>query len=416
MKSILTFVACIALCCCCGAALAQQTATDYIEPRISRAQYSAFITRLHLRKDQRTIADIAFEDYSATLTDLARTFDDRANAAGRKTVQDALSGKARIKPEELRRLRADVLNVYRQVWPVADQALQDLAHSVEALLTTEQSDAFDRALRQLHREILLHPRQADGHSQEYAGDGVDVLQLVESARAEGGELAAVDPEPLQLILDAYEFQLDAFLVQSAPEHRLGRFMRDLAAIQQDAAARAQQEQAAIDRWKQLYQLNSTTVQQIGELAAASVEESHVERWYERFDRASFTWLYPRRKPDRQIEWIRQQPLGDERLQQANSIYDRYLARRKALSRRSIDLMIRGRTELQVILYSMMDPATISNDNRTRRELYEELVKNTGEQATLDSETSSALESLLSDSQRQSLRDAMKKPDSAARRR
>jgi hypothetical protein len=71
-------------------------------------------------------------------------------------------------------------------------------------------------------------------------------------------------------------------------------------------------------------------------------------------------------------------------------------------------MIRARLEFQTMLYSMMDPAGM--DDRVRRDLYEELLKNTGEQTNLETNAAGALESLLSASQRDALREALKKPD------
>lgn len=399
--------------CFCGGAFAQETAVDYLEPRITRAQFTVFAQRLDLRKDQRTIAELSFSDYNTTFTNLAKSLDEQAIGAGRRTVQDALAGKARVAPDELRRLRVEVLKVYQQAWPQLDEALTNLVDTIETLLTNEQIAQFELALRQLHREILLHPRQSDSDYQEYAGDGVDVLLLAQSGLAEGGELAALGTEPLQPALEAYELQLDDLLIQTAPEDRRGKIMRQIAAIEKNSELRAEQQKASLERWKQLYELNLATVVQIGEIAA-TIDDAARQRWLDRFDQASFTWLYPRKKPDRQIEWIVKQSLSDEKLQQANAIYDDYVQERKALSRRAIQLMLRGRLEFQTMLYSMMDAEPIKDD-RVRRGLYEELLKNTGEQADLESDTSAALEGLLSDSQRQALRDAMKKPDSARRR-
>jgi hypothetical protein len=67
-----------------------------------------------------------------------------------------------------------------------------------------------------------------------------------------------------------------------------------------------------------------------------------------------------------------------------------------------------------MLYSMMNPAGM--DDRIKLGLYQELLKNTGEQTNLENNTSAALEALLPDALRQSMRDALKGPDPAARRR
>jgi len=397
-----------------GTVAAQETAADYIEPRVDHRQFTTLCQQLGLESSQRPLVELVFTDYNNSLTDLAHKLDDQALKAGRKTVQDALAGKARIDPEQLKRMRIEVLNVYKQAWPIIDKALSDLLSGVEIVLTPEQNPQFQKAVRQLRRNVLLHPRQAGSEYQEYAGDGVDVLLLVENAQKEGGELHSISADALQGILDNYEQQLDALLQESAPAYRAGKLARKIAAIQKDSAAIHQEEHAALEWWKRLYQLNKQTVEDIS-AAAADLSEISRQSWLDRFDQASFTWLYPRRKPDRQIEWIRQQKqLPTEKQQQAESIYDQYVAHRKELSRKAIELMLRGRMEFQTMLYSMMDPSGM--DDRIRHTLYDELLKNTGEQSTLETTTAGALEGLFSDSQRESLRDAMKKPDSAARRR
>ena len=71
-------------------------------------------------------------------------------------------------------------------------------------------------------------------------------------------------------------------------------------------------------------------------------------------------------------------------------------------------MLRGRLEFQTLVYSMMDASMI--DDRARRSLYEELLKNSGEQVNIESTAASSLEALLSTTQRDQLREAMKRPD------
>lgn len=395
---------------------AQETSEDFVEPRITRTQFATFLAQLNLGSEQRNIAQLAFTDYTDALTELSRTLDQQAVTAGRQSVNDALAGKARVSPDDLKRMRIAVLKVYPQGWPTIDRALDTLLSSIESVLTAEQGANFSVAVRQLRREIFLHPRQAASDYQEYAGDGVDVLQLADAALADGGELQPMGSAPIQDILTLYEQQLDALLISTAAEYRAGKLNRKIASIEKDSAAIHHEEQAALDRWKQLYQLNGGVVHQIGELAASAIDDAARQHWLDRYDRASFTWLYPRRKPDRQIEWIRLQSvpgLSEEKHQQSEATYENYLQRRRALARQAIDIMIRGRLEFQTMLYSMMDPSGM--DDRVRRGLYEELLKNSGEQANLETTTSASLESLLNDAQREALREALKKPDRAARK-
>ena len=392
----------------CRAAVGQQSASEAIEPRIDRMQFAEFCTKLSLTRDQRTIAELAFSDYSQLLTDLARDLDQKAIAAGQPTVQDALRGKARIAPDELRRLRVAVLKCYEPAGPLADQAFNDLLMNVEIVLHPEQMTAFDRASRQLRREAYLQPRAAASDDQEYAGEGVDVIALVEAGLAEHGELRQAGRDAFAEILASYEQQLDALLQSTAAEFRAARYQRKIAQIEKNSAAMAEQEKTLLRLWKQMYDLNDTAAQQIARIVEESVGDNARQAWVDRIDRASFAWLYPRKKPDRQIEWIRAQSVSAEQREQAETVYEKYVGRRRVLSRKTIDLMLRARIEFETMIYSMMDPTGI--DDRVRRGAYEELLKNTGEQSTLDTNAAAELEAALDPASREALRDAMKRPD------
>src|SRR5204862_3779325 len=136
---------------------------------------------------------------------------------------------------------------------------------VRVVLTQDQESAFDPALRELNRRIYLHPRQAGSQFEDYAGDGVDVLALVDDAQSDGGELAGVDPQALATILGWYELQLDAYLTETAAAYRHGRLVARIASVQKDSPEVIAGKQGAIDRWKRLYQLNRSTVQAIGDV-------------------------------------------------------------------------------------------------------------------------------------------------------
>jgi hypothetical protein len=139
-----------------------------------------------------------------------------------------------------------------------------------------------------------------------------------------------------------------------------------------------------------------------------VSADAAEQFTQRFDRASFTWLYPRRKPDRQIEWMRQQNLAAETMQKAEGTYAQYVERRDGLSRSAIDIMLKARLEFRTILHAMIDQASI--DDHVPGSLWNDLIKNTGEQAHLESNTSAQLEAAVDEATRQALREAMKRPD------
>ena len=413
LARVLAIAACVLAVALGGTASAQERARDFISPRINKTQFQQFCQKVGLQSDQRQIASIAFTDYETTLNQLATRLDERAIAVGRQTVDDSLSGKARVQADELQRLRAGVYRVYLEAGPAADEALDLLVGSVEVLLLEDQTLKFDAAHRWLNREILLHPRANAASYQEYAGDGVDVLQMVDDARAVGGELAALEADELNGILNTYESDLDQVLIDTSSANRQGSLLRKIAGIEKDLEALKKEEQAALERWKELYDLNSRTVQAVAAKARESLGAAAGEAFKKRFDREAFTWLYPRRKPDRQIEWIRlQSTIAPDALANAEKIYAEYITKRDSLSRSAIDMMLKARNEFGAFLYAIMDQASV--DERLKTGLYADLLKNTGEQSHLESTTSSQLESLLDDQTRSALRDAMRRPDRPTR--
>jgi hypothetical protein len=389
-------------------AAAQETASDYLEPKLDRAQYDWLCKQLNLGRDQRSIVELLYADYASALGHAASDADAAAEKAGRKAVNDAVSGRARITPDELQRMRIAVLQAYESIGPAADRALADLFDGTRAVLTSEQEPLLDPLIRELNRRVLLHSRQQSSNYEEYAGDGVDVLQLAEEALKDGGELQPLGRGPLADVLASYETQLDALIIATSAEWRAGKLAAKIAQVSKDHVEVTRQNQAAIDRWKRLYDLNQWAVQSVAHVALTNLGEAAQQQWIERFDRACFTWLYPRSKPERQFEWIKKNVQDEQKRQEAAVILDRYLSKRRDLARQAITIMIRARMEFQTMLYAMMDPAGL--DDRMRQSLYAELLKNSGEQANLDANVTAELEALLDDAQRKSMREAMKRPE------
>lgn len=404
-----------AACACASPASAQERARDFITPRLSKTQFQQLCQKVGLQSDQRQIANIAFGDYETSLNELAEALDAQALAAGRQSVDDSLSGKARMAADDLKRARAEVYKAYLDAGPGADDAMDMLIGAVEVLLTDDQAVSFDSAHKWLNREVLLHPRASAAAYQEYAGDGVDVLQLAEEARGDDGELAGLPADALSGILNRYEDDLDQVLIETFSPGRQGQLLRKIAGIEKDADTLKREEQAAVKRWQRLYDLNRATVNAVAAAAEPTLGAAAGKAFQQRFDRASFTWLYPRRTPDRQIEWMRREAekIDPAALAAAETVYAGYLKRRDGLSRAAIDMMLKARFEFQTFLYAMMDQAAI--DERVKSTLYADLLKNTGEQSHLETTTSSHLETLLDAQTLQAMRDAMKRLDRTGRR-
>jgi len=386
---------------------AQETASDFIQPQVTRAQFTRLMQALNLGHDQRTIVDFVFSNYVEALSDLTKQTDEAAIAAGRQKISDALAGKTRLQPQELAPLRVAVLRVYRTAWPEADAIFDDLVLGVQSMLVDGQSEPLQAALRELRREVFLHPRQLEAEYHGYAGEGVDILLLAADAMKPVGELASASRSTIADILLEYEIQMDLLLGQTASPLREVRLSRKIAEINKDTSEIDRLEQQSIDLWKQLFALNRSAVDRI----AAHVNDINRERWLDRFDRASFTWLFPRDEPDLQIDWMRREKIDPEIQAEADAIYAEYVAKRRTIARQAIAIMLKARMELQVAL-NPMDP---SNINGRGSDLYTDLLKNSGEQSTLEGATQSRLESLLPEAERERLRQAMKRANVGRRR-
>ncbi|MDY7107869.1 MAG: hypothetical protein SYC29_04455 [Planctomycetota bacterium] len=380
---------------------AAESALDHIDPRVDRAAFAMFLDRINMDDDQQAVARMLYDDYGAEIEALAAELDRQAEEAGRARVEEALAGNIYLEPQELRRLRADVLRTYQSGWDRADELFEDLIVQTHVLLMDQAAAEFEPALRRLKREVFLHPRAADGQDEAYAGEGVDVIRLVKEAMMPGGELESLDRSALDGILTEYARQVDALLTTTAAADRRGRMNYALARIERDRSAMRDEEQAALSRWQRLYQINRQTVQQIAAAIGQSLGAAAQQRWLARFDRACFPWLFDRTMPDRQADWIARRVSDEEIVQKAQEIHAAYITERATLRRETIDLILRARLTFRIMVHSRMDSSALND--AAARELYQDLLKNSGRRAKLDSDTSDGLEALLTERQRRQMR-------------
>jgi hypothetical protein len=384
-----------------GVASAAETARDVVRPVLTRPQFALYASAVTMTRDQQMIADLVFGDYVSDLESLLDLADERAEAAGRSRVDRALAGKLRVPPAELREMRIGVLETYAAAVPEASALFEKLLSDLRELLLQEQRGAAANAERMLRRRVLLQPRQEGRLDQSYAGDGVDLLELVDEASRRGGELEAMRAGRLDGLLSDYATLLDALLVDSGAEWFERRLRLRMARVSRDDDAIRREEARGLEPWRRIDELNRRTAEQIGRIAAEDLGAAAQQRWLDRFDRACYPWLLGRDVVDRQADWIRRNVEDPETVRHAESIWSTYDAARRALARRTIAIMRRGRVELRAVLYPMMEP--VNPGDSARRDLYQDLLKNSGEQTTLETDARGRLEALLEGSQRQRLR-------------
>lgn len=385
-------------------AAAQDSVYDYIKPRINRDQYAAYYGQLGIDRNQRGIIDLLYEDYATELADFAEDINIRSQIAGRTRLENAFAGRISMSGRDLRALRAKILGIYRECGPAADEMLHHFLAGIEGFLNEDQKQRLPAAQRELRRKIMLHPRQAGRRVFNYAGEGVDVLQLVEKASTEtGGELLGIEDEAIDELLTRYELDLDAILRRTFADERRSRLDYNIEKLNQNVEAIAKLQKQLAEHWNALFALNRSTVKAIGEIIERHSGEFTRKLWEDRFYQAAFEWLYVPTLPDRQINWIRSSELDPELVQKAEIMYGTYLAGRDGLQREAISLMVRARQERGVTLHPMSLPSEVQEN---AGDLHKDLLRNSGSKKNHDTRYAGEFESLLTAEQRRLMRRAL----------
>ena len=382
----------------------QETALNWVFPSVSRDHYDSMCTHLGIDREQRAITELLYRDYMTGLDELVDRLDRAAVAAGRSRVEEVFAGRVNMAGETLRSLRLEVLNCYRDAAPESARLFENLIAGLESQLFDEQRAAFPAALRALRRQVFMHPRHSTRALFTYAGEGVDLLQLVDVASHDGNELAELDLVAIGDILDRYEILLDSALIEIGITPEQATLGLRLRILDKNDAAIARHHNELIDAWTAIYRVNRQAVDAISDLAERTEGEWASELWLDRYDRASFGWMYLERMPGRQIAWIRGKDLDPATHEAAELTFGLYLAERSALVREAITLITRGRLEERTILSPYKKPADASANALA---MYQELLRNSGEQTSLETRIIGELEALLDDENRADMRRAVR---------
>ena len=380
--------------------LAMPRAARATEPRVERYMWSDLLEQIQANEDEELILGFVFDDYHAALTKLADSADAAAEAAGRQRVDDALAGRVFLDPQELRELRVAVQQAEASTWPEADALMASLLEDAQSVVPRDEA-IWQAALRELRRVVYLRTQQSDDRDETYAGQGVDVLELVRAAQVPGGELEALERRELDVALGTYAVQVDAYIVRYAAAERRGRHELALARMKRDDAARRHAESEALQRWQEFYRLNERVVEQVATALEQNVSGRAAARWRQRFEEACFPWLYRRSRANQIHAWIIGRRLDEGVGAQATVIHDEYVAGRVRLLRAAVDLVRRARLDHGVVLSSRMGADALRDGSV--RELYQEFLKNSGERQQVEDDAVEALEALLTSGQRDQMR-------------
>ena len=150
-----------------------------IEPFVQRADYQAYCREIGVGADQQQIANMLYEDYVQQLVDLQAASEARAKEAGADRLAAVYQGRGFMGSEELRTTRIAVQQSYMENWPVTDRLYADLVSDTAAMSIDASNADMDRAKGDLQRRVVLEAVRRREQDRTYAGDGLDVLVLIE---------------------------------------------------------------------------------------------------------------------------------------------------------------------------------------------------------------------------------------------
>ncbi len=367
-----------------------------LHPLVSRTAYAQLVEQLGADRDERGITDMLYADYSTSLEQLAANFDEAERVAGRDQLEDGLAGRVVLDLETLRALRIAVREATAPAFADADHLARVLFEDTEVILGID-APVFAVAIADLQLDMYLAPRRSREQDPTYAGDGVDLRQLISLATADGAEFAGWNAEDLRPWLDGWGQALRERLITDAEDEESIRRQLAIAMIQRDASSIGRLQREAIRYWKPGYDLSRRTAESIADQARTQLGENAAIRWMSRYHRACFPLLQSGTSPEDQLDWIGRRIEDSTILTEARTIVREHRGKRLVLCETAINLMLRARAEFGIMLHARTRPTSI--DDNTTMELYRDLLRNSGELATLDRATSDALERLLTKNQR-----------------
>ena len=379
---------------------AETALAETIEPRVDRRPFTELLERTGTDEDERVVAEMLYGDYLLDLQDLSARARSRIASAGRGRVEDALAGRIFLKPEELRRMRVAVATAEHESWGAAQELAVELLTNLGSVLPDEEQVDFAAALRPLRRAMYLHPRRVREQDETYAGDGVDVVRLVEEARAPGGELEDLDLPDVAGALEVWEQRIDDLLMETAVAEREGRLRLTIARIERDRPRQREEERLALERWRRHDRANRSAVDAVAGLVSEAAGTGAGGQWRDRFDRACFPRFFRPTRPERIAAWITQRDPEGSGVGSADAIVQAFGTQDRALVGQAIALLLRARLAFGTLLHGGTDPTTI--DVAGVRELHEELLKVSGRRSRLATDAAERLAGLLSIRQRRQM--------------
>lgn len=355
---------------------------------ISKEAFDRFVARLELSSAQQTVARDAYEAYlqqyalidtelrkatapvdeqlQPTFADppervLPEDVDPSVVAFFRRLDERRISNNreervrerapSSLSPEERAELQADLLALRFATADVANDLIQSFGNQVHDLLTREQTDEFEPAMRGLRYDAAF---SGTNPAQRWTFDleqNVDLLRLIREASRPDAELHLPPDSETRPQLDAlvaeYELWWDRNARESAPERRrLHKALKIGLTLDRDDAIAAWKAIVAhrIRVFEQQNVLVSRIATQLEELARSE----DAEAWRERWRRANFPFVHGPAPPEVIFDWLlRVQPfeLPPDQIILIDTEWSEYQERRANQQERWRELLMQHRSYL-----------------------------------------------------------------------
>ena len=361
-----------------------------IDPFVTRSAYESYCRQIAVGEDESEITRLLYEDYVQQLVELQAASEQRAVAAGAGRLAEAYEGRGFMSSQELRATRIAVQRSYTKNWPDTDRLFDELVEGTSAMVSAPEQDRLDRALGDLRRRIVLESIRRNGQDRTYAGDGLDVIELLRKEELDG-------LPSLQDVIDQYATRVNGHVASSAAAERSSQVEGRIARIGRDRDASMEIMRGRVDRWRVLQGLNEWAIDTIAYVLDSERGPESAVAWRTRTRAEYFPWLHRKDQAERIHGWVvrnAEEPVRNE----VNAIMDSYLPRRDVLRQEFEALLIRARSEHGVVL----GDSVLESDPESA-ELRASHLRLTGELSLLESRTVEQLESHLTPGQRAAAR-------------
>ena len=361
-----------------------------IEPFVQRADYQAYCREVGVESDQQQIANMLYEDYVQQLVDLQAASEVRATEAGADRLTAVYEGRGFMGSEELRATRIAVQRSYMENWPVADQLYAELVSDTAAMSIDASNVDMDRARGDLQRRVVLEYVRRREQDRTYAGDGLDVLVLVEHAGVQ-------EAPQMKEVLVQYADRVNLLVARHAAANRASVIKERVAKISKDSEESISLMRSRVDRWKNLNQLNEWAIESVAYVLESQQGAESAQAWRVKARMARFPWLYKPDNVELVSDWVFRN--GDAQQQEKTRVVlEAYLPRRDELRAEFEQLLLSARTDHGVIL----GDSALEKDPDSQ-EIRGAHLRLTGELRLLESRTTEQVEANLTSGQRAAAR-------------